>query len=144
MDPDELLSKDRSAESPIGEARVFLLELLGNGDKRDATEIMDIAKIEGIAVRTLKRAKGELGIKSKEVALDSGKKKWVWFLPEYLIKKKEDPEEKSGTVAPCPSVSVFLSGCQSATILRHGGGAQMGFGKEEMDRGNSNIRNGVG
>jgi putative DNA primase/helicase len=61
------------------EAREFLLERLGGGPAK-ADDIIDEAKQEGIAKRTLERAKKELGIKSrKEHGRTDGP--WMWELP---------------------------------------------------------------
>lgn len=95
LDPEELLSKDRGGESPIGEAKEFLQEIFKNDKERDTAEIMDNAKTDGIAIKTLKRAKKDLKITSKEKRID-GKNKWMWVFPERLIglvKKEENPEE---------------------------------------------------
>jgi putative DNA primase/helicase len=60
-------------------AREFLLERLEAGPAK-ADDIIDEAKQEGIAKRTLDRAKKELGIKSrKEHGRTDGP--WVWELP---------------------------------------------------------------
>jgi len=61
------------------EAREFLLERLEAGAVK-ADDIFEEAKQEGIAVTTLKRAKKELGIKSrKEHGRTDGP--WFWGLP---------------------------------------------------------------
>jgi len=65
--------EDRNAKQ---EAVEFLSEELRDG-QREATQLMQSAKKLGIAERTLKRAKGDLGVKS---ARGDGKK-WYWFLP---------------------------------------------------------------
>jgi putative DNA primase/helicase len=61
------------------EAREFLLERLEAGPAK-ADDVIDEAKQEGIAVKTLRRAKKELGIKSrKEPGRTDGP--WFWELP---------------------------------------------------------------
>jgi putative DNA primase/helicase len=61
------------------EAREFLLERLEAGPAK-ADDVIDEAKQEGIAKRTLDRAKKELGVKSrKEHGTTDGP--WVWELP---------------------------------------------------------------
>jgi hypothetical protein len=61
------------------EAREFLLERLGAGPVK-AGDIMEEAKQEGISVRTLKRAKKELDIRSHKTPskFDGA---WYWELP---------------------------------------------------------------
>src|SRR5215475_13519556 len=61
------------------EAKEFLLERLEAGPV-DSDDIIEEAKQEGIAVMTLRRAKKELGIKSrKQKGLTDAP--WVWELP---------------------------------------------------------------
>jgi hypothetical protein len=61
------------------EAREFLLERLGAGPVKQA-DVLDEAKQDGIAEKTLRRAKKELGIKSRK---ERGKVDgdWSWELP---------------------------------------------------------------
>jgi hypothetical protein len=61
------------------EAREFLLEQLEAGPRK-AEDIIDQAKQEGIAKRTLDRAKKDLGIKSRKTPsrFDG---EWYWELP---------------------------------------------------------------
>jgi len=61
------------------EAREFLLERLEAGPVK-ANEIVEEAKQEGIAKRTLDRAKKELGIKSRKT-LEMFDGEWFWELP---------------------------------------------------------------
>jgi putative DNA primase/helicase len=61
------------------EAKEFLLQRLEAGPVK-ADDVIDEAKQEGIAERTLKRAKKELGIKSRKTpARFDGA--WTWELP---------------------------------------------------------------
>jgi hypothetical protein len=72
------------------EAREFLLERLKDGPAK-TDEIIEEAKQEGIAEKTLRRAKKELGIKSrKEHGRIDGP--WVWELPP---KKATPPKRES-------------------------------------------------
>jgi len=88
-------------ESPKEEAKKFLKEILKNGEKQ-ATDIFAFAKEEGIAQKTLKRAKKDLGIQSFQV-----EKKFWWKFPDkpveemtkeefknYVAKKKEEALKK--------------------------------------------------
>jgi len=60
------------------EAREFLLERLETGPVNSA-DIIEEAKQEGIAVKTLRRAKKELGVKSRRQGGTNGT--WFWELP---------------------------------------------------------------
>jgi putative DNA primase/helicase len=62
------------------EAREFLLERLETGPAKQ-NDILDEAKQEGIAEKTLRRAKKDLGVKSKK---ERGKidGEWLWELPK--------------------------------------------------------------
>jgi hypothetical protein len=71
------------------EAREFLLDRLGAGPVR-AEEIIDEAKQEGIAKRTLDRAKKDLGIKSRKTP-SKFDGEWYWELP---------PKPKNATPPP--------------------------------------------
>jgi putative DNA primase/helicase len=59
------------------EAKEFLRDLLANG-RIDAKDGEEAAEANGIAERTLKRAKKELGVKSEKNGFDGG---WTWALP---------------------------------------------------------------
>ena len=71
------------------EAREFLLDRLEAGPVK-ANDIVDEAKQDGIAERTLKRAKKELGIKSRKTP-SKFDGEWYWELP---------PKPKSATPHP--------------------------------------------
>jgi len=71
------------------EAREFLLDRLGAGPLR-AEEIIDEAKQEGIAKRTLDRAKKDLGVKSRKTP-SKFDGEWYWELP---------PKPKNATPPP--------------------------------------------
>jgi putative DNA primase/helicase len=61
-------------------AKDFLLKRLASGPVL-ATEILEEAKANDIAVRTLKRAKKKLGIDSVRQDPGDNKSPWVWALP---------------------------------------------------------------
>src|SRR5262245_34068060 len=71
------------------EAREFLLEGLGAGPAK-ASDILEEAQQEGLAVRTLKRAKKDLGIKSRKTP-SKFDGEWYWELP---------PKPKSASTHP--------------------------------------------
>jgi putative DNA primase/helicase len=66
------------ATNPRKEAKDFLIKILANGPMPQK-EIEDLAAAELISIKTLKRAKAELGIISKKDGLTGG---WIWSLPE--------------------------------------------------------------
>ena len=67
-----------SATARRGCAKPFLLEILAGGP-RLGTEIQEVAKANLISVRTLQRAKDELGIVVEKSGFADG---WMWKLPE--------------------------------------------------------------
>src|SRR5262249_3489666 len=73
------LCKPRAAHTAKREAREFLLERLEAGPV-NYDDLIEEAKQEGIAEKTLRRAKKELGIKSRKTrgAIDGA---WTWELP---------------------------------------------------------------
>ena len=78
--------------SALGEATEFLEGLLAAGPVA-ADEVWSAAKANGIADRTLKRAKKELGVVAKHSPeLDGG---WEWILPEGGQKSRRGPSQKS-------------------------------------------------
>ena len=68
----------RSNKTAKREAREFLLERLETGPVNSA-DIIEEAKQEGIAVKTLRRAKKELGVKSRRQGGTNGT--WFWESP---------------------------------------------------------------
>jgi putative DNA primase/helicase len=70
-------SRSSATEAKDG-AKEFLLEILASGSVRKR-EIDEAARANGIAERTLFRAKAELGIVAKKGGLKEG---WMWQLPE--------------------------------------------------------------
>ncbi len=84
LSADELLEsrEQRERRQPLvrGEAERFLREFLGDGPKAQQTVECE-AKGVGISVSTLRRAKQELGVRSRRVRGDDGYS-WVWSLPE--------------------------------------------------------------
>jgi len=68
----------KAAANPRAAAKTFLAELLANGPVAK-TEIDEAAKANCISVRTLMRAKAELGVVAKKTRMQGG---WTWQLPE--------------------------------------------------------------
>ncbi len=118
VDADSVLSA--SGRSGKVEARPFaedfLRDLLKDGEVL-ASEIERRAKGEGIAKRTLDRAKKELGVKSRREGQTGAKnQRWVWFLPESerkavipdnLVPFEDRPREKPEPDEP-PSLETQL------------------------------------
>lgn len=75
---EELLAKPDTRSSQRQDAKEFLRELIKIKREWDAEEIERKAKEEGIAMRTLNRAKKDLKMKSIKVEGEDGKVKWVW------------------------------------------------------------------
>lgn len=63
--------------SALGECKNFLLSLLASGPK-PAAEVFKEARNAGLAEKTIRRAKGALGIKPAKTRFDGG---WEWTLP---------------------------------------------------------------
>ena len=72
-----------AANNPRNEAKDFLTKMLPG----TAKEIMEAAKAEGISLRTLNRAKGELGIISEKDGIHGG---WRWCMPGNANGKAEE------------------------------------------------------
>jgi putative DNA primase/helicase len=70
---------ENKAPGARGIAKKFLQNILRNGPV-PATEIEAAAHAEGIAIKTLTRAKQELGIVSKR---DGAEGNWRWHLPQH-------------------------------------------------------------
>jgi len=64
--------------SSLGEAKEFLLEILQAGPRKE-NEVFPEARQAGISESTLKRAKAQLGVKSRKCGMQGG---WVWALSE--------------------------------------------------------------
>jgi hypothetical protein len=85
----DLLASPAAQQRKLGEAMEFLTDLLANGPVRQK-EIERKAIAEGIAVRTLERARETLGVISKRKGWGPGSACY-WRLP--------DPEDASGEAA---------------------------------------------
>ena len=71
---------NKSSPSARDEAKKFLTDILANGPMLQS-EIQDAAEDNGIAKRTLERAKRELGIKAEK---DGTAGRWSWRLPDSV------------------------------------------------------------
>ncbi len=78
---DDLVRVNHREESPVVRAEKFVRDLLADGPHR-AQEILDLAEDNGIAVRTLHRAKRDLDVDSFRQPDKGGKSVWWWALPE--------------------------------------------------------------
>jgi putative DNA primase/helicase len=72
---DQLLAPSDGKQSELSKARAFLEELLADGPV-SAAKVQEEAQRNGIAKRTLDRAKRELGVRSEK-----RQGEWVWVLP---------------------------------------------------------------
>ena len=71
------------------EVKKILKELLSTGAK-SSTEIISIIKDAGYSLRTISRAKTELGVASKKIGFEDG---WLWYLPESAPNEHEECQE---------------------------------------------------
>ncbi len=76
LTPQDILA-DEGREQPVDEAEEFLTTTLKDGSV-PAREVFAQAEAEGIAEKTVKRAKKNLGVQSYKTGLESG---WLWELP---------------------------------------------------------------
>ena len=77
---DDLVQVPSGKEKPKVQAMKFLRELLADGPHQ-ASEIFSLAEDDGIAEKTLRRAKDDLGVEAYQE-----RRKWYWKLPP-------DPDE---------------------------------------------------
>jgi putative DNA primase/helicase len=75
VDADQLVRPREKKESPRAQAEKFLRHLLADGPMK-AAEIQELAVDEGIAVKTLRRAKKDLGVTAFQKD-----RTWWWELP---------------------------------------------------------------
>ena len=68
---------DENAETPRDEAKAWLADILSDGPV-PSQRVLKQARADGIAERTLRTAKKELGVKSAKSA-----EGWAWALPDY-------------------------------------------------------------
>ncbi|MFZ8852248.1 MAG: AAA family ATPase [Armatimonadota bacterium] len=78
-------------ETVIEKAIALLRRELADGAK-PSDELKEIARKEGISVRTLRRAKARLGIDHKTQVVN-GEKVWVWFFPYKPDLQGNPPED---------------------------------------------------
>ena len=81
------------------EARNFLLANLAGGE-RLAEELYQDARGQGIAERTLRRAKGQLGIRDRRVGT-----RWLWRLGDHAPDPSERASRPTGQVDPSAPAS---------------------------------------
>jgi hypothetical protein len=75
---DDLVVGRNAQRGALDVATDFLLELLGNGPVAQ-NDVAAAAGQQGISKATLRRAKDELGVKSKKLDYGGG---WAWYLPD--------------------------------------------------------------
>jgi putative DNA primase/helicase len=79
-------ASDNRAPAARDEAKKLLAQILAHGPVAQV-EIEDVATANGIAKRTLYRAKADLGIMAKKDGANGG---WTWRLPETVIRRWDD------------------------------------------------------
>ena len=85
--------RDEGDSSALDEARDWLQDSLAGGP-RSAKEVVAEARADGIAKRTLDRAKKDLGIIAAKTGFDAG---WTWRLPDSegpLAQERPDPRQE--------------------------------------------------
>jgi putative DNA primase/helicase len=84
----EAMQATTESKSPAArdEAKKFLLDLLSSGQV-PSSEVEDAAKGNGIAVRTLYRAKTDIGVVAKKNGPNGT---WTWSLPEQKKHRDDD------------------------------------------------------
>lgn len=102
---DDVLA-DRETRSALDEAAEWLRNILASGPLA-AREIYEAAEAEGIATRTLKRAKRAAGVHTEQQRNDDGSavSGWIWS----LTTRKED-----GAVGPLGTVDPLDQGAKGA------------------------------
>jgi putative DNA primase/helicase len=96
----EILAEAEAVESDIGggksEAVAFLETILADGGK-SVREIQDAAKANGIAWRTIERAKKDLGVEAAKANF-GGRGGWNWHFPQRPPKAATESEQESMAV----------------------------------------------
>jgi hypothetical protein len=77
----------KAPANPRGSAKALLTEILASGPVAK-TEIEEAAEANCIALRTLERAKAELGIVAKKGGMRGG---WMWELPPASVTRPAHP-----------------------------------------------------
>ena len=86
---DELLLQADDDATPREEAKCWLEQTLQDGMPQPAKDLLKAAKSDGISEKTLRRAKKDLGVISKQV-----ERAWVWMLPG------DEADDQSGSAWP--------------------------------------------
>lgn len=83
---DERLAREEAAD--------FLREQLANGREVRASELLSRAKDElDVSANTLRRAKKEVGVRTREVRGNTGSY-WVWFIPPPDVANAAEPKKR--------------------------------------------------
>jgi hypothetical protein len=93
MTADEAMQTENTqrSTSAVDEAADWLRETLTEGP-RPATGIFELAAVEGIGKKTLRRAREQLGIKPIKLGMKDG---WIWSLPPKVPKTAEDASQNN-------------------------------------------------
>lgn len=99
----DVINVDVPRPTPQRDAAVaWLIEELGNGEWRPASEMFELGKAAGHSKRTINRAKKNLGVKSKQFKIPG---KWHWRLPtKREVHERGDPTPDCRDTAASPRV----------------------------------------
>ena len=117
---------DQEQKSALSEAKEFLSQELGDGSV-PAERVEDDARGAQISMRTLKRAKRALGVKSRKRG-----DVWYWELPQETREEGQSPTVGTlGTVGPLGNNAKDVP-AESAYLREGGQGCQEGQGDQEL------------
>lgn len=127
---DDLLAAPAGpSESKLDEACQWLTGLLMSGMRREE-EIQSLAKAEGIAKATLRRAKAALNVRSSKDRLSGP---WMWSLPEDDHATPEDAQEK------CVSTFAKVEHLRRVEAPNHNATAEGGDAEFDYEEGSNHI-----
>lgn len=93
LDVDEAISTPGKRTSSRDDAKSFLKGFLAGGP-RDASDVYATAEADGIAKRTLDRAKADLRVESRK----KGAEGWEWAMPDGEQKSASEGQGEAGAV----------------------------------------------
>ncbi|MFH1176769.1 MAG: hypothetical protein V1750_05125, partial [Acidobacteriota bacterium] len=92
-------------EGALGDAKAFLIDLLGSGLPVVVHSVLKRANGAGIAEKTLRRAKKALGVVARKEGFGASGE-WCWMLPEVPKMAKEPIGGQSPSMAALGDVFV--------------------------------------
>lgn len=123
----EQSNAEADEESALGEAKECLLEILGDQQPHEASEVMREARSAGHAERTIRRAREELGIRPER---DGKTRKWYWRLGQGGQTHRTENDGHLGHLARPGQPAGSTGGL-------NGQGGQGGQGGQHSELGNS-------